>query len=76
MSPDSLLLCCKLAGICTYTTNLLAEALAKPTVITVTPGLCSSTWNWTQTFIGHMLLASVTAVVGSIWENAWCEAGS
>lgn len=47
----------------------LAEALAKPTVLSITPEVCLSTWNQMQTCAEHMWLASVTAVVGSTRET-------
>lgn len=47
----------------------LAEALAKPTVLSITPEACLSTWNQMQTCAEHMWLATVTAVVGSTRET-------
>lgn len=47
----------------------LAEALAKPTVLSITLEVCLSTWNQMQTCAEHMWLASVTAAVGSTQET-------
>lgn len=52
-----------------YYKSSLLKPLPNQLWLSITPEVCSSTWNRTQTCAEHMRLASVTAVVGSTRET-------